>query len=106
MLPWIGLVAKVILQRGLRLSRYRRTLRVGPVLDREHCGLDARGEVELRQDMAHVQLDRVVADVERARDRLVRHALRQVIEDLTLAFGELPEQMFLGLVLPSRLQQV
>ena len=59
------------------------------LLDGEHRRLDAGAQVELGEDVAHVQLDGVVADVERPADGLVGQPPGQVVENFALARGEL-----------------
>ncbi len=53
-----------------------------------------------------MQLHRVVADVERLRDRLVALAAREVLQDLALAPGQLPKVVVAGLALLARHQQI
>src|SRR5512139_275489 len=62
------------------------------MLHRKHRCLDARRQVQLGKDMADVQLDGVVADVEGAGDGLVAFAAGQVGEDFALARGQRVEQ--------------
>src|SRR5574340_695697 len=62
------------------------------VLHREHGRFDARRQIELGEDVADVQLDGVVADVEGAGDGLVAFAARQVGEDFAFARGQRIEQ--------------
>src|SRR5262249_59305642 len=47
--------------------------------------LDARRDAELDEDVAHVRLDRLLAEVERARDLAVRLAFGDECRDLELA---------------------
>ncbi len=53
--------------------------------------MDPVAQVELGQDVAHVGLRGGLADEECARDLEVRRALREQLEDLALACGELGE---------------
>src|SRR5574340_775264 len=62
------------------------------VLHREHRGFHPRRQVELGEDVADVQFDSVVADVEGTGDGLVAFAARQVGEDFAFARGQRIEQ--------------
>ena len=48
-------------------------------------GLRAVGDADLREDAGQVRLDRLLADLEPARDQLVGQALGDEREDLALA---------------------
>ncbi len=51
-------------------------------------GLGPIGDADLPQDVLHVLLDRLVADVQRVGDFLVRQAVGQLAEDFALALGQ------------------
>src|SRR6188508_2717453 len=54
-------------------------------------GLRAVVDRQLAQDRAHVVLHRLLANRQRVGDLLVRHSLRDVVENLDLAGGERSE---------------
>src|SRR5262249_18814517 len=61
----------------------------------DDCGSECDGDgmragvrLELREDMAHVALHRLLADEELGRDVGVRHAVCQQLQDLPLAGGQ------------------
>jgi hypothetical protein len=85
--------SNLLIERQGSVTVYVFELRGGMLLAlrlrrRKHRRFDARAEVQLGQDVAHVQLDGVVADVQRAGDRLVAFATGQVVQDLALALGQ------------------
>src|SRR5579859_7513821 len=65
-------------------SSQRNQAAVGAAVD----GLGAAGGAELGVDGRDVEFDRVLADLELARDLLVRQALAQELQHLPLARGE------------------
>src|SRR3954464_633446 len=56
-------------------------------------GLRAVGDIELPEDPRQVRFDRLLADLEPARDQLVWQALGQRPEHLALALGETGERV-------------
>ena len=58
------------------------------VTQRDRDRLRARVGLELREDVAHVALDRLLRDEQLRRDVGVRHAVGEELQDLALARGE------------------
>ncbi len=53
-----------------------------PLAHGPHCGLRSVRDAELAQDVLHVFLDGLVADLQRLRDFLVRQAVAQTVAAL------------------------
>src|SRR5215211_5154849 len=60
-----------------------------PGVDRNLCAV---GEMQFAQDVAHVPLDRVLADDQLLGDLAVRHAVGDQAQDVQLAFGQFGEE--------------
>ena len=56
--------------------------------DRPYRGLQPGAETELLKQVLDVHLDRGLGDLEAARDELVGEALREPLQDLSLAIGQ------------------